>query len=367
VERSAVVSVDDESMAAPIGKGHRAARPLGDDLCVFRVKLRGIAGKLGMDLEYVPERAVIPIRNVRGLAAGEWNAANPDFAIRAGDCVVAVGSVQGHAEAMKNALANRSASELQITLVRLASQAEPQDEAFVDAFANLPCIDPDLNPMQSPRVAPIGNGQALPQASAPPDRNAMLREAQKDLATPWQAVWSRSQSKCYYYNPHTNQSVWVKPTQQSTDSPPVSPRKGGSASSIQTPRVGAGTSSDVGQDAILAETVPDNNDDCTEVGLWQYADGTYKIYKRGTQLIYEEEGFGVKGVLAEAEDGSEWLEADLFDGTGGKGPAASKGKNGVPIGRVRLCREGDVIVSNFRPDPGSPWEGDVIAKRISGI
>jgi len=288
-ERAAVVSVDNKPVAAPASEGIQATpRARVDDQRVFTVRLRGTMGKLGLDLEYLPERSVIPIRYVKGSAAGDWNAANPDYAIRAGDRIVAVDSVKGHAEAMKDALASRDVAELKVTIVRLASQLDPQDEAFVDAFVNLPCSDPDQSRMQSPRVLTSGSIQAAPQSSTPPDQEALLQEAQSNIAPPWQPVWSKSQSKYYFYNPHTNQSVWVKPTLQEGDQSPradrfalatprrgdATPRRGDASTSShvpatpaathrsasQSPDVGGGTSDNKAHAPAYGETVPSDKD-----------------------------------------------------------------------------------------------------------
>lgn len=58
----------------------------------------------------------------------------------------------------------------------------------------------------SPRDNSRGSNGMLPSA------HSSAAEAAKGLPSPWQAVWSQSRSKHYYYNPDTDENTWVRPT-----------------------------------------------------------------------------------------------------------------------------------------------------------
>ncbi|CAE7600057.1 unnamed protein product [Symbiodinium pilosum] len=62
------------------------------------VKLNKLPGKeksskLGLDIDYAEEATAIPIVEVNGGLAGQWNEENPMRLIRSGDCIVAVNGI----------------------------------------------------------------------------------------------------------------------------------------------------------------------------------------------------------------------------------------------------------------------------------
>mmetsp|Transcript_49355 Transcript_49355/g.159329 ORF Transcript_49355/g.159329 Transcript_49355/m.159329 type:complete len:414 (+) Transcript_49355:74-1315(+) len=57
-------------------------------------------GKLGLDVDYMAERLVLPIMAVTGGLAGDWNTSNPGTALKKGDSIVEVNGVRGNVAVM---------------------------------------------------------------------------------------------------------------------------------------------------------------------------------------------------------------------------------------------------------------------------
>lgn len=68
---------------------------------VYSVTLDKRSGKMGLDIDYIPERKLLPIFGVTSGSAREWNAAQPEeLRIKPGDAIVEVNGAKGDAKAM---------------------------------------------------------------------------------------------------------------------------------------------------------------------------------------------------------------------------------------------------------------------------
>jgi len=59
-----------------------------------------MGGKLGLDVDYMPQRRVLPVMCITGGLAEQWNQGNPDKQISKGDSVISVNDVKGDVAAM---------------------------------------------------------------------------------------------------------------------------------------------------------------------------------------------------------------------------------------------------------------------------
>jgi len=106
----------------------RDLKPPGIVLKVYLLRRHG--DRLGLDLEYVPEREAMPIREVCGEVAQRWNEEHPDDALAAGDRIVEVNGVRGQAEDMMRALRADTALVV-LTVVRLLDYETAEDWEFL--------------------------------------------------------------------------------------------------------------------------------------------------------------------------------------------------------------------------------------------
>jgi len=221
--------------------------------------------KLGLDLEFVAERKVLPVKAVTGHSAMAWNRANAGRAIRQGDRIVDVGGVRGRADQMLKAFGRASEGPLKLGFVRLASEGPAatgiyDDEAHVEAFqawcsaaanrrpspaasqpsqpawpsqpaeaalqpsplASLPATPASSLAAPSPLVessaaatppSSLAAPSPLVVSAAPQEEETRgsPEEASHDLPAPWTTVWSSSRQKYYFYNPMTEVSTWTRP------------------------------------------------------------------------------------------------------------------------------------------------------------
>lgn len=75
--------------------------------------------KIGLDIDYMLERKVLPIFQVAGGVAAQWNQDNPAMAIEKGDAIVEVNGIKGDASKMLESCKN--AEELELVMVRALS------------------------------------------------------------------------------------------------------------------------------------------------------------------------------------------------------------------------------------------------------
>lgn len=101
-------------------------------VCIKAHLVRRAGERLGLDLEYVPERETLPIRSIAGEAALRWNHEHPDEALQQGDRIVEVNGVTGTAEDMMKAIrADAGLQPLVLTAVRLADWENADDWEFL--------------------------------------------------------------------------------------------------------------------------------------------------------------------------------------------------------------------------------------------
>jgi len=316
-----------------------------DEGFVFVARLRRGAGeKLGLDLEYVSQRRVIPIKAVTGHAAKEWNRTQPQLAIRSGDVIVSVGEASEDAEQMRSALASPPSGEQEIWIARLsANRIWCEDEDFVSVFRRHRQCDGQLVPkaerttsMDSMSIAASMAEEARLEAlvenqqtpSIPND--VKLQEARTNLPEPWCAVWSNSQKRVYFHNHHTGENVWVSPQK------------------VQKSSSGA-----------LTACIDFDID--SDVGTWKYPEGMYCIYKQNGRLMYEETQFGLIGEMTDEEHGC--FMCKLRDAKSNREQSDFRSQ-GDCIGILRLKRNADIMVSSFRLDEGAEWEQEIMAQRV---
>jgi len=312
-----------------------------DEGFVFVARLRRGAGeKLGLDLEYVSQRRVIPIKAVTGHAAKEWNRTQPELAIRSGDVIVSVGEASEDAEQMRSALAYPPSGEQEIWIARLsANRRWCEDEDFVSVFRRHRQCDGQLVPkaerttsMESMSIAASMAEEARLENQQTPSipNDVKLQEAQTNLPEPWRAVWSNSQKRVYFHNHHTGENVWVSPQK------------------VQKSSSGA----------FIARIDFDID---SEVGTWKYPEGMYCIYKQNGRLMYEETQFGLIGEMTDEEHGCFMCNLRDTKSNREKGDFRSQGDC---IGILRLKRNADIMVSSFRLDEGAEWEQEILALRV---
>jgi len=84
----------DTSSALP---GNRLAGGDTEEERLYEVILVKSAGqKLGLDVDYMAERKVLPIMHVTGGVAEEWNRRNPVKKMKSGDCILEVNGITGN-------------------------------------------------------------------------------------------------------------------------------------------------------------------------------------------------------------------------------------------------------------------------------
>merc|ERR1719210_1308522 len=84
---------------------------------VFSINLHKANGaRLGLDLDFVKGREVLPVRAITGHLVEEWNRNYPESKVRSGDQIVEVNGLRGRSDLLMKAL--MSNDFLRITLVR---------------------------------------------------------------------------------------------------------------------------------------------------------------------------------------------------------------------------------------------------------
>mmetsp|Transcript_58869 Transcript_58869/g.155054 ORF Transcript_58869/g.155054 Transcript_58869/m.155054 type:complete len:236 (+) Transcript_58869:122-829(+) len=106
----------------------RDLKPPGIVLKVYLLRRHG--DRLGLDLEYVPEREAMPVRTITGEVIQRWNAEHPHDALAAGDRVIEVDGARGKAEDMMKALRADTALVV-LTVVRLLDYETAEDWEFL--------------------------------------------------------------------------------------------------------------------------------------------------------------------------------------------------------------------------------------------
>ncbi|CAE8643419.1 unnamed protein product [Polarella glacialis] len=83
----------------------------------YKVKLIKTEGaKLGLDVDYMVERRVLPVMNVTGGLAQQWNLANPDKMMCKGDSLIEVNGITENVELMLEQC--KTQTELSLTMTR---------------------------------------------------------------------------------------------------------------------------------------------------------------------------------------------------------------------------------------------------------
>mmetsp|Transcript_74106 Transcript_74106/g.234041 ORF Transcript_74106/g.234041 Transcript_74106/m.234041 type:complete len:509 (+) Transcript_74106:95-1621(+) len=125
--------------------------------------------RLGFDLDFVPTRAVLPVRAVTGSLAEEWNRGHPDAQVRPGDRIVEVNGTRGVAERMMKVL--QESEDVRITLVRLRKPNGTDDWEYIRTYhdkldfeENMPTAVYELVPYQGDHVASCGMGAGFGDA-----------------------------------------------------------------------------------------------------------------------------------------------------------------------------------------------------------
>jgi len=312
--------------------------------------------RLGLDLDLVSERKILPVRSIISKQLVEdWNVMHveePNMRVRPGDRIVSVHGMGGRADDMMKALRDCSKASTTIRLVRWPNDAhDVEDQDVLDAgethrchrekaaqagfnfmvaglaiasgsmmsFGGSPRSNAIKGSMEEQRVYDLASYE---KGSAESARKALLiDESRRELPAPWLAIWSKSQQKYYYFNPTTQESEWRKPLPN-----------------------------------------PDNEGEEESngsiVGSWMYPDGAYTISKHGNELRYSEDAHGIHGIVHE-QDG--WLVVDLRLVRG-------QGEEGVldqaeSIGRLRFLAMGQAVISNFQRAGSQVWEEDVVASK----
>jgi len=89
-------------------------------------------GLLGLDLDFVQGREAVPVRAVTGHAAQEWNQANPEKKVLAGDRIIDVNGTYGVSEHMVKELSGHDV--LRITVVRIKNGEHMDDWEYVRVY-----------------------------------------------------------------------------------------------------------------------------------------------------------------------------------------------------------------------------------------
>merc|ERR1719210_271252 len=85
---------------------------------VFSINLHKADGaRLGLDLDFVKGREVLPVRAVMGHLTEEWNRSHPESKVQSGDRIVEVNGTKGRSDLLMKALMGND-KLLHITLVR---------------------------------------------------------------------------------------------------------------------------------------------------------------------------------------------------------------------------------------------------------
>jgi len=93
----------------------------GDDVALvseqgnYNVTLdKGSGKKLGLDVDYMPERSVLPVMAITGDLAAAWNAANSKAAIKKGDSIINVNGSSGNVVDMLDLCKHKTVLELKL-------------------------------------------------------------------------------------------------------------------------------------------------------------------------------------------------------------------------------------------------------------
>lgn len=80
-------------------KGPGESKPVEE--VTYKVTLdKSTGGKLGMDVDYMAERRVLPIMSITGGLAAQWNSDNPSTQLAQGDALIEVNGVRGNVAVM---------------------------------------------------------------------------------------------------------------------------------------------------------------------------------------------------------------------------------------------------------------------------
>lgn len=353
-----------------------------EDAHVFDVVLTRREGKqrIGLELDIVPERQVIPVFGViRGDLADEWNRRqqDSDMVIKHGDVIVNVNGVFGKTDLMMQAMRDLSEENVSLKLVRI--EGEVDDHVYVQCGAvsskvihgaSDALMDMQTRGMTSESVTAmkkiqssrssnrnsissqtkdLGRAQsvmeeedeyaqmtsALDEMQVTKDaywRAGLCDEAKKELLAPWTPVFSKSQERFYYFHPVTEETSWRKPTVSHVE---------------------------VGSGKRLG----------TIVGMWTYEHGTFAIQRINDALVYTEEAHGIFGLIEE-DNGTLFvvLLTPMNDDERCPEPnkvAANRGHlEGRPLGFMKLESKGDVLVTRFRKSKEVEWGPDQISNSI---
>merc|ERR1719210_1189182 len=98
---------------------------------VFSINLHKADGaRLGLDLDFVKGREVLPVRAVMGHLTEEWNRSHPESKVQSGDRIVEVNGIRGRSDLLMKALMGNN-KLLHITFVRAE---EAKDAKIVYPF-----------------------------------------------------------------------------------------------------------------------------------------------------------------------------------------------------------------------------------------
>lgn len=144
----------------------------------FTVRLVRPSGKetstrLGLDIDYAEENNSLPIVEINGGLAGQWNAENPRTVLRMGDSIVAVNGIGGDISKMLKACS--TSSSLELLVVRGTSE-----ETGVEVVASgLLAADAYFNKVLNQKLAnttsgkdAVGDASSGEEAAKQPERRA---------------------------------------------------------------------------------------------------------------------------------------------------------------------------------------------------
>lgn len=316
---------------------------------IFQIAINKTEGeKLGLDLEYLPERAILPVRSVlAGHLVATWNLANPTLAVRPGDRVVDINGARGLAATMVQVLGDPESKVVTITFVRPAAEGEYlTDEEVCCHFVT---HSQTFGAKQKAADFSLGKAGLL----APSQLGSRLNEALHELPGVWPPVWSEACKQYIHYK-----SSRTKPE----DEPRAEPH---SPSSPSSPSGCGGAGARALRKGLQVSF--DNNNGFA-AGTWKHVAGTYTVSRNQDQYVYEDHAMQVHAFLEEV-DGR--LEGDLHRGGAvlvHSGAARRKNKEQC-IGSIRLQRRGACLVSyiQWAGDGPRDREGEHAAERVVEI
>jgi len=289
--------------------------------------------KLGLELDVVADRQVIPIHKVGPGCAEDWNKKQQDklLTIKPGDMIVAVNNTMAKAETLMDHIKDPSSEVLRLKIARPTEDQIVDDGVYAQCAHEAKVRNASIDVMS--RVASAG----VQMEDDNDDMNLFTDDAEeyndqyskalkldyalRELPEPWTAVFSTSQNKYYYFNPDTEETTWRKP---------------------------------FGVHGAMRQGIG------SIIGTWSYESGNFTVDRVRDVLVYFEEAHGVYGLIEERKNELivEMLAhaSDLerlpkqIEVCNCRGFIAGK-----PMGQLRFQRKGECLVTHYRKETSAPW------------